>query len=113
MSTIFKKIIDKEIKADIIYEDDKSLAFMDINAVAPIHFLIIPKTEIATINDINDDNKELIGHLFLVAKTIAKKYNIDKNGYRIVCNCNNDAGQTVFHIHFHLLAGRKLLWPPG
>ena len=113
MYTLFKKIIDKEINADIVYEDDLALAFKDINSQAPIHFLIIPKKEIPTINRINDNDKELIGHLFIVAKNLAKKYKINKNGYRIVCNCNEDAGQTVFHLHFHLLAGRKLTWPPG
>jgi len=113
MSTIFNKIINKEMEADIIYEDDQSLAFKDINAQAPIHFLIIPKKEIPSINEITEKDKKIIGHLFLVAKKIAKKFNINESGYRIVCNCNKDAGQTVFHIHFHLLAGRKLQWPPG
>jgi len=113
MSTIFSKIINKEMDADIIYEDSKSLAFKDINPVSSTHILIIPKKEIPTINDIQDCDKELIGHLFVVAKKIAKKLNIDKNGYRIVFNCNNDAGQTVFHIHMHLIGGRKLSWPPG
>ena len=74
---------------------------------------IIPKKEIPTINDIQDSDKELVGHLFIVAKKIAKKLNIDKDGYRIIFNCNDDAGQTVFHIHMHLIGGRKLLWPPG
>ena len=113
MSTIFSKIINKEMDADIVYEDSKSLAFKDINPVSSTHILIIPKKEIPTINDIQDSDKELIGHLFVVAKEIAKKLNIDKNGYRIVFNCNDDAGQTVFHIHMHLIGGRKLSWPPG
>ena len=113
MSTIFSKIINKEMDADILYEDSKSIAFKDINPVASTHILIIPKKEIPTINDIQDSDKELIGHLFIVAKKIAKKLNIDKDGYRIVFNCNDDAGQTVFHIHMHLIGGRKLLWPPG
>ena len=113
METIFSKIINKEIPADILYEDDLSIAFYDINKQAPIHLLIIPKKEISTINDISNTDKETIGHLFIVAKMIAKKLNIDKKGYRIVCNCNDDAGQTIFHLHLHLLAGRKLLWPPG
>ena len=113
MSTIFSKIINKEMDADIIYEDSKSLAFKDINPVSSTHILIIPKKEIPTINDIQDSDKELIGHLFVVAKEIAKQLNIDKNGYRIVFNCNDDAGQTVFHIHMHLIGGRKLSWPPG
>ena len=113
MENIFNKIINKEIKADIIYENDKIIAFKDINPAAPIHFLIIPKKNIKTINDIQENDKILIGELFIAAKKIAKDYNIDKNGYRLIFNCNDDAGQTVFHIHMHLLAGRKLLWPPG
>ena len=113
MSSIFKKIINKEIKADIIYEDDVSIAFKDVSPRAPIHLLIIPKKEIRTINNIKKDDKELIGHLFIVAKNIARDMKIDKTGYRIVFNCNEDAGQTVFHLHMHLLAGRKFIWPPG
>ena len=113
MSTIFKKIIDKEINADIIYEDDKSIAFNDINSVAPYHILIIPKKEIPTINDIQESDKELIGHLFIVARILAKQLKISKNGYRLVFNCNDDAGQSVYHIHMHLLGGRKFTWPPG
>ena len=113
MSTIFSKIINKEMDADILYEDSKSIAFKDINPVASTHILIIPKKEIPTINDIQDSDKELIGHLFIVAKKIARKLNIDKDGYRIIFNCNDDAGQSVFHIHMHLIGGRKLLWPPG
>ena len=113
MENIFNKIINKEIKADIVFENDKVIAFKDINPAAPIHLLIIPKKYIKTINDIQENDKELIGELFLAAKKIAKDYNIDKNGYRLIFNCNDDAGQTVFHIHMHLLAGRKLSWPPG
>lgn len=113
MENIFNKIINKEIEADIVFENEKVIAFKDINPVAPIHVLIIPKKNIKTINDIELNDKELIGELFLVAKKIAKDYNIDKNGYRLIFNCNDDAGQTVFHIHMHLLAGRKLSWPPG
>ena len=113
MENIFNKIINKEIEADIVFENDKVIAFKDINPVAPIHVLIIPKKNIKTINDIQSNDKELIGELFLVAKKVAKDYNIDKNGYRLIFNCNDDAGQTVFHIHMHLLAGRKLSWPPG
>ena len=113
MENIFNKIINKEIKADIVFENDKVIAFKDINPAAPIHLLIIPKRNIKTINDIQENDKDLIGELFLAAKKIAKDYNIDKNGYRLIFNCNDDAGQTVFHIHMHLLAGRKLSWPPG
>ncbi len=113
MSTIFKKIIDKKINSDIVYENDKVLAFKDVNPVAPIHILIIPKKEIQTINDISFDDKELLGEMFIVAQKIAKKINVNKNGYRLVFNCNEDGGQTVFHLHMHLLAGRSFSWPPG
>ena len=113
MSTIFSKIINKEIKANIIYEDESVLAFEDVNPQAPIHILIIPKKEIKTANHIEQDDAQLIGKLFLTAKNIAKKKNIDKNGYRLVMNCNDDGGQTVYHLHLHLIGGRKLSWPPG
>jgi len=113
MSSIFKKIINKEIQADIVYENDSILCFKDINAAAPIHLLIIPKKEISTVNDIETTDKELIGEMFIVAKKVAKKLNIDKNGYRLVINCNDNAGQTVFHLHMHLLGGRSFTWPPG
>ena len=113
MSTIFKKIIDKEINADIIYENDNILAFRDMNPVSPIHILIIPKKEIPTINDISEDDKLLIGEMFIVAQNIAGKLKINKSGYRVVFNCNKDGGQTVFHLHMHLLGGRSLSWPPG
>tara|TARA_B110000196_G_C21006721_1_gene595760 strand:+ start:56 stop:397 length:342 start_codon:yes stop_codon:yes gene_type:complete len=113
MSTIFKQIINKEINADIVYENDNILCFKDISAQAPIHLLIIPKKEIRTINDIENYDKELIGEMFLAAKNIARKLNVNKKGYRLVINCNEDGGQTVFHLHMHLLAGRKLTWPPG
>ena len=113
MSTIFNKIINKEINADILYETDNILCFKDVSSQAPIHLLIIPKKEIKTINDIQNSDKELIGEMFIVAKKVTKKLNIDKKGYRLVLNCNEDGGQTVFHLHMHLLAGRKLTWPPG
>ena len=113
MSTIFSKIINKEISADIVYEDELCLAFKDINPAAPVHILIIPKKEIPTINDISNNDKSLIGEMFIVAGKIAKKLKINKNGYRVVFNCNEDGGQTVFHLHMHLLGGRSLSWPPG
>ena len=113
MSSLFTKIINKEIPAEIIYEDNDILAFNDINPQAPVHVLIIPKKEIKTINDIKVEDKEILGKIFLVAKKIAKKLNIDKTGYRTVFNCNEDGGQSVYHIHLHLLGGRKLNWPPG
>ena len=113
MSTIFTKIINKEIDANIVYEDDDILAFEDINPQAPTHILIIPKKEIQTANDIQEEDTSLIGRLVLVAKDIAKQKGIDKDGYRLIINCNDDGGQTVFHIHMHLIGGRKLSWPPG
>ncbi|MFL2994875.1 MAG: histidine triad nucleotide-binding protein [Candidatus Neomarinimicrobiota bacterium] len=113
MSTIFSKIINKEIHADILFENDKILAFRDISPQAPVHFLVIPKKEIRTINDINEEDKSLIGELFIVAKEIAKKEGIAENGYRTIFNCNEHGGQTVYHIHLHVLGGRQLEWPPG
>ena len=113
MSTVFKKIIDKEINADIVYENDNILAFKDANPISPIHILIIPKKEIPTLNDIAVSDKELLGEMFIIAQKIAKKLNINKKGYRVVFNCNEDGGQTVYHIHMHLLGGRSFSWPPG
>lgn len=113
MSTIFSKIINKEIHADILFENDKILAFRDISPQAPVHFLVIPKKEIRTINDINEEDKSLIGELFIVAKEIAKKEGISGKGYRTIFNCNEHGGQTVYHIHLHVLGGRQLEWPPG
>ena len=113
MATIFKKIIDGDIPSEKIYENDKVLCFKDVNPVAPYHVIIIPKKEISTINDISDDDKLLLGEMIVVAKNVAKILKINESGYRLVFNCNEDAGQTVFHIHMHLLGGRKLNWPPG
>lgn len=111
-NTIFDKIISKEIPADIIYEDEKALAFKDINPQAPVHFLVIPKTPIATINDINENNADLVGHLYVVAAKVAKEMGFAEDGYRAVMNCNQNGGQTVYHIHLHVLAGKPLGWPP-
>ncbi|NLK63286.1 MAG: histidine triad nucleotide-binding protein [Fusobacteria bacterium] len=108
MSTIFKKIIDKEIKADIVFESDKILAFKDINPQAPVHILVIPKKEIKNVNDIKDEDKNLIGEIFIVIQEIAKKFNIYDNGYRVITNCNEYGGQEVYHLHFHILGGEKL-----
>ena len=113
MSSIFSKIINKEIDTDIVHEDDLCIAFNDINPVAPIHILIIPKKEISTINDIEESDKIIIGHLFIIAKKLAKQLEINENGYRLIFNCNEDGGQTVYHIHMHLIGGRKFNWPPG
>ena len=111
--TIFQKIIDKSIPADIVYEDDKSLAFRDISPQAPIHILIIPKKPIVNIADAAPEDKELLGHLLLVAGEIARKEGVDEQGYRLVTNINEYGGQSVYHLHIHLLAGRQLKWPPG
>jgi len=113
MSTIFTKIINKEIPADILYEDDDILAFRDINPQAPIHFLVIPKKEIRTLNDIEENDKDLIGKLFIIAKELAKSEGISEEGYRTIFNCNEHGAQTVYHIHLHVLGGRQMTWPPG
>lgn len=110
--TLFDKIINREIPADIVFEDDQCLAFNDINPQAPVHMLIIPKKRIATVNDIDDQDRPLVGHLFYVAKQLAAQHGFAEDGYRLVMNCNESAGQTVFHIHVHLLAGKPLGWPP-
>lgn len=110
--TIFTKIINREIPADIIYEDDLALAFNDISPQAPTHFLVIPKKPIATINDITEEDREIVGHLHLVAAKIAHREGFEEEGYRVVMNCNEFGGQTVFHIHLHVLAGKPLGWPP-
>lgn len=113
MSTIFKKIIDKEIPSDIVYEDDEILAFKDINPRAPIHFLVIPKEEIPTLNDLNERHDRIVGKMLRIASDLAKKENISEDGYRLVINCNKNGGQEVYHIHIHLIGGRPLNWPPG
>lgn len=110
--TIFTKIINREIPADIVYEDDLSLAFKDINPQAPFHVLIIPKTPIATINDVTEENSALVGHLYVVAAKLAKQFGFNEDGFRVVMNCNDHGGQTVYHIHLHMLAGKEMGWPP-
>jgi len=110
--TIFTKIINREIPADIIYEDDHALAFKDINPQAPFHALLIPKQAIATINDVTEENSHLVGHLYVVAAKLAKQFNFSDDGYRVVMNCNEHGGQTVYHIHLHMLAGKEMGWPP-
>ena len=110
--TIFQKIIDKELPADIVYEDDSCLAFKDINPVAPIHILVIPKKRIEKISDSSAEDKELLGHLFLVAGNIARDLGIE-DAFRLVVNNGAGAQQTVFHLHIHLIAGREFNWPPG
>lgn len=112
--TIFSKIIRKEIPADVVLENDKILAFRDIRPQAPVHILIIPKINIPTVNEINGhDHAELLGAMFDAATTIARNEGIHETGYRLVINCNQNGGQEVYHLHMHLLGGRKMSWPPG
>jgi histidine triad (HIT) family protein len=110
---LFCKIIGKKIPAKIVFEDENSIAFEDVNPKAPVHVLIVPKKHIADIHSIISIDRELIGHLFFVARTIAANNGLEKNGYRMVINNGHDAGQTVFHIHLHLMSGRSFAWPPG
>lgn len=113
MDCLFCSIANKDIPAEILYEDESVIAFRDIHAQAPTHALVIPKKHIATINDIESDDNELIGHMVQAAKKIAADVGATDKGYRLVMNCNDDGGQTVYHIHLHVLAGRSLQWPPG
>lgn len=110
--TIFKKIIDREIPADIVYEDEQCLAFRDVQPQAPVHLLIIPKKEIASLAVIEAADQELLGHLLLVVKKLAQEFELS-NGFRTVANTGEEGGQSVDHLHFHLLGKRALQWPPG
>ncbi|MEJ2129018.1 MAG: histidine triad nucleotide-binding protein [Woeseiaceae bacterium] len=110
---LFCKIVAGDIPADIVYESDDAIAFRDINPQAPTHVLVIPRQHIATINELNDTHREIVGSLYLAAKEIAAEEGMAEDGYRAVMNCNAGAGQTVFHIHLHVLGGRQLTWPPG
>ena len=110
--TIFKKIVDGEIPADVVFEDDLCLAFRDIQPQAPTHILVIPKKEIPSIEDLDDEDQALVGHMLLVIRNLGEELKLE-TGYRVVCNCGPDAGQLVPHLHFHLLAGRPFQWPPG
>ena len=110
---LFCKIVAGEIPADIIFESDDTIAFRDINPQAPTHALIIPRRHVATINDLEDGDEALVGNLFLAARKIAADEGIADAGYRVAMNCNEAAGQTVFHLHLHILGGRQLGWPPG
>ncbi len=112
-NTVFSKILRKEIPADIVHEDELCIALRDINPQAPTHLLIIPRQEIAGIDGIEDADAALVGHLFVVARDLARKLGLEESGYRLVINTGADAGQTVFHLHVHLLGGRTLTWPPG
>ena len=110
---LFCKMVSGVIPCDKVYENEYLLAFRDIDPKAPTHILIIPKKHITTLNEINENDQDLLGELLLTAKKIAKDEGIDTSGYRTVFNCNSDGGQTVFHIHMHLLGGRPMAWPPG
>ena len=110
---LFCKMVSGVIPCDKVHENENVLAFRDIDPKAPTHILIIPKKHITTLNEINENDQDLLGELLLTAKKIAKNEGIDTSGYRTVFNCNSDGGQTVFHIHMHLLGGRPMAWPPG
>ena len=111
--TLFAKIARREIPAQIVYQDDDVTAFRDISPAAPTHILIVPNKVIPTLNDATLDDQMLLGKLLLTAQKLAKEMGVAEEGYRVVMNVNSDAGQTVFHIHLHMLGGRKLTWPPG
>ena len=113
MSCLFCKIVEKKIPSKTVYEDESVVAFEDANPQAPIHVLLIPRKHISTSLDIGDDDNDLIGKLFQAANKIAQDRGVADRGFRLVMNCNREAGQTVFHLHLHLLAGRALHWPPG
>ena len=112
-SCLFCKIVRGEIPGNVVYEDDAVLAFEDIAPVAPVHILIIPKVHIATLTDLRGDAANIIADIFRAAATIAAEKGLNEGGYRVVANCGEKAGQSVFHIHFHLLGGRDFAWPPG
>lgn len=111
--TLFDKIIRREIPADIVYEDDEVLGFRDINPQAPTHVLFIPKRRVATLDDLEPTDAEMVGRIVLAATAFARDAGLADDGYRLVINCNEHGGQTVYHLHVHLLGGRQLNWPPG
>ncbi len=113
MSTIFTQVINRKIPADIVYEDDTCIAFKDINPQAPVHILLIPKKEIVSMATVAPEDQAVLGHLMVKASEIASTLGLSENGYRLVVNTNEDAGQSVFHLHMHILGGRRLTWPPG
>jgi histidine triad (HIT) family protein len=113
MDCLFCKIIAGTIPAKISYSDEKVIAFDDINPQAPVHKIIIPRQHIATVNDVKPDDCQILGHMIQSAAKIAKELDIAENGYRLLMNCNAQGGQTVFHIHLHLIGGRTMHWPPG
>ena len=110
---LFCRMVSGEIAPDVVYEDEDLLAFRDVNPQAPTHVLVIPKRHVATLNDVETSDAELIGRMHLAARHIAREEGIAERGYRTVINCNAEAGQSVFHVHLHLLGGRPMGWPPG
>jgi histidine triad (HIT) family protein len=110
---IFCDIIEGRMPGDIIYEDDEIVAFKDINPQAPVHVLVVPRKHYPTLLDLRDEDANLIGRLILVASELARRFNIDRRGFRVVFNCNRESGQSIYHLHLHLLGGRIMTWPPG
>lgn len=111
--TIFNRIVRREVPAQIIYQDDDVTAFRDINPVAPVHVLVVPNRHLPTLNDAREDDERLLGKMMLTVQRLAAQLGVAENGYRVVVNCNRHGGQTVHYLHFHLLGGRKMTWPPG
>ncbi len=112
MGSVFTQIINRELEADIVYEDEKCIVFKDINPQAPVHVLIVPKKEIPSIADVEPEDEELLGHLLVTARKVAELLGVADKGFRLVVNTNRDAGQSVYHLHIHLLAGKRMGWPP-
>lgn len=110
---VFCKMAEGAIQPDIVYEDEHVLAFRDINPQAPTHVLVIPRRHISTLNEINDHDAELLGRMYLAARIVAERDGVAERGYRTVINCNPEAGQSVYHLHLHVLGGRPMHWPPG
>ena len=113
MSSIFTKIIKREIPAAIVYEDDECIAFRDIDPKAPVHILLVPRKEIPSLAQVTENDKTLLGHLMVKASEIAKDQGISDSGHRVVVNTNKEGGQEVYHVHMHVLGGRQMTWPPG
>lgn len=113
MDCLFCRMVAGDIRPDVVYEDEQVLAFRDISPQAPVHVLLIPKKHVANLDDLGDDDAALAGHLLLTARRLARELGVAGDGFRLVSNCNRNGGQTVYHLHFHLLGGRHMSWPPG
>ena len=113
MECIFCKIVERKLPSKIVYEDDLVMAFEDIAPQAPVHTLVIPKKHISTVLDINEEENAFVGHLFQIAKKVARDKGVAERGFRLVMNCNPESGQEIFHLHLHVLGGRRMHWPPG